>query len=244
MPNYSIRPIPICKFPADKGLMTYRLNYGQRIDVHCYIWYIETPEAKVIVDTGTTAETCNHHGFIGAQDIQSPEEGLRPLKLKPGDIDLVILTHLHWDHAANASKFTKARFVIQKTELDFAKNPHPVVASAYDLNSFKDLDFEVVDGDKEILKGVKVLFTPGHTPGVQSVAIETSKGQAIITGFCCTSANFEPPIELKARGIQIITPGIHTNTLQAYDSVIRVKQIADIILPSHDAGFLVKDRIP
>ncbi len=244
MTKYCIRPIPICKFVLDKGLMTYRLNYGQLIELVHYIWYIETSEAKLLVDTATNAKTCTAHGYPSAQDIQSVEAGLRQLNLKPEDIDLVILTHLHWDHATNASKFTKARFVIQKAELDFALQPHPAVALSFDVNLFKDLNFEIVDGDKEILKGVKVLFTPGHTPGTQSVAIDTAKGLAVITGFCCISANFEPPVELKARGMQIITPGIHTNTLQAYDSIVRVRQIADIILPSHDVSFLNKDRIP
>jgi len=118
------------------------------------------------------------------------------------------------------------------------------VASAYDEKLFKDLNFEIVDGDKEIMEGVNVLLTPGHTPGAQSVSVETTQGLAIITGFCCVSDNFELTPELKAKGLQAVAPGIHVNLFQAYDSALRVKQTADILLPLHDASFIDRDRIP
>jgi len=244
MAKYSIRPIPICKAPFDKGLMTYRLNYGRMVDLCAYIWYIEGAESKILVDAGVRADMYLAHGYSKAENIQTMEEGLGKLKLRPEDIDIVILTHLHWDHVAFASKFTKARFIIQKAELDFARHPHPANAAPYDEELFKDLNFEVVEGDKEIIEGVKVLFTPGHTPGGQSVAVKTSKGMAIIPGFCCISDNFEVPPELKAKGLQIVPPGLHVNLFQAYDSTLRVKQAADIIVPPHDMRFIGRDRIP
>jgi len=115
MSKYSIRPIPICKAFLDKGLMTYRMNYGQMVELYAYIWYIEGSELKVIVDTGVGAEMYSEHELSGA-DVQSVEECLGRLKLGPEDIDVVILTHLHWDHVALAYKFTKARFIVQKSD--------------------------------------------------------------------------------------------------------------------------------
>ena len=132
MAQYSIRPIPICKAPFDKGLMTYRMNYGQRTEVSVYIWYIEGSEPKIIVNTGAEADMYLAHGYSKAKNIQTVEEGLSKLKLRPEDIDIVILTHLHWDHVAFASKFAKAKFIVQKAELDFALNPHPANAAPYD----------------------------------------------------------------------------------------------------------------
>lgn len=244
MANYSIRPVPICKQTMDKGFMTWRMNYGQQIDAGNYLFYIEGPKLNIIVDTGASAEMFTARGYGGATDVQTVEEGLGKLNLKPEDIDIVIITHLHWDHAAFVHKFTKAKVIIQKTELDFARNPHPANASAYDEKFIKDINIEVVDGDEEIVAGVKVLLTPGHTPGNQSVVVETAKGLAIICGFCSTSDNFELPPELRARGVQILPPGLHVNLFQAYDSTLRIKQEADIILPLHDAKFLDEHRIP
>jgi len=84
---------------------------------------------------------------------------------------------------------------VQKAEIEFARNPHVTQARYYDKELIEGLNFEIIDGDRQIIDGIRVLLTPGHTPGGQSVAIETPKGTAIITGFCCTRENFEPPEE-------------------------------------------------
>ena len=243
MAKYYIRPIPLCRGPRDKSQWLYRMNCGETVDSCNYAWYIEGSEPKILVDTGAKAEMYQAHG-LSEEDIQSLEEGLSKLELKPEQIDIVILTHLHWDHVALASKLTRAKFIVQKAELEFAQNPHPATAPEYDANLFKDLNFEVIEGDREIIEGVKVFLTPGHTPGGQSVGVETLKGLAVITGFCCSLENFSPPPVFKAKGLTVVAPGIHTNALQAYDSVLKVKQIADIVLPLHDAAFMNKDRIP
>ena len=244
MAEYIIRPVPICKTFFDRGLMTYRMNYGQKVEVCTYLWYIEGSEPRIAVDTGAGADMYHAHGFADARDVYGIEEGLGRFKLKSDDIDIIILTHLHWDHMGFAHKFARAKFIIQKAELDFARQPHPIAASAYDKRLFSDLNFEVVDGDREIIDGVRVLLTPGHSPGAQSVAIGTAQGLAVITGFCCISDNFEMTPEMEERGLQIVAPGLHVNAFQAYDSALKVKQIADIIVPQHDAGFIDRDKIP
>ena len=209
-----------------------------------YVWYIEGSNPKVLIDAGASIEGYQARK-LKQEHIQSLEEGLAKLGVSADDIGIVILTHLHWDHCAFSHKFTKAKFIVQKAELDFGLNPHPANASAYTLDYYKDLNIEVVDNeDKEIVEGVRVLFAPGHTPGTQSVAVETAKGLAIIAGFCGTADNFEPPPELKARGAQIIPCGLHVNLFQSYDSTLRIKQEADIIVPLHDAKFLDEKSIP
>jgi len=149
------------------------------------------------------------------------------------DIGLVILTHLHPDHVAEASRFTKAKFLIQKDELEFARNPHPAVASGYVQEFFKELNFMVLSGDKKICDGLSVIKTPGHTEGGQSVCIETTKGIVIISGLCTIRENFEPPPPVSDT-MSVIFPTIHTNVLEAYDSLMKIKKIADILLPLHD----------
>lgn len=210
-----------------------------------YIWYIEGSEPKVLVDAGCRAEWLVSQGRP-MEDIQSVEEGLNKSGVKPEDIDIVILTHLHSDHVQLASKFVRAKFIVQKAELDFALNPHPMVAKmgTYDKRFLKDLNMEVIEGDKEIIDGVRVVLTPGHTPGNQSVVVETLKGTAIITGFCCTLDNFAPPPEARAKGFEVIAPAMHCDPLQAYDSALKVKHSADIIIPLHESSFIGKDRLP
>jgi len=105
------------------------------------------------------------------------------------------------------------------------------------------LNFEVIEGDKEIVEGVRVLFTPGHSAGGQSVVIDTAKGTAIISGFCCIRENFEPPEPLKEM-VPIILPGIHLNPIELYDNVLKVKSLADILIPIHDVESVDKTQIP
>ncbi len=180
------------------------------------------------------------------EDIQSVEEGLGKLGLRPEDIEIVILTQLHRDHIQLASKFVRAKFIVQKAELDFALNPHPLIAmeGSYQKAFFQNLNMEVIEGDREILDGVRVIFTPGHTPGGQSVVIETPKGTAVIPGFCCTNANFEPPPKARAKGFEVVVPARHYDLLQAYDSIVKVKNTGYIILPLHEPSLKDRDRLP
>lgn len=241
--SYHVRPIPLCKGFRDRSQWTYRINYGQKVLSCSYVWYIEGSKDRILVDAGVNAKLFRERG-IPDEDVQSLEEGLKKLELVPRDIGTVLMTHLHWDHVALASSFSNAKFFVQRREYDCAMNPHPAVAAAYQKNLFVNLDIELLDGDQDIAEGIKVFLTPGHTPGSQSVGIETSEGLAIITGFCCSFENFFPPPEARAIGLEVVPPGIHMDLFKAYDSVARVKQMADIIIPLNDAKFLEVDCIP
>ena len=244
--RYYIRPIPLIKSRKDLSAFTYLMNFGKTIDIATYAWYIEGAERKILVDTGATVDL--FRARFGPEEyveaVQPIEEGLRRFGLTPEDIDIVILTHLHWDHVGLGFKFRKAKFVVQKAELDYANNPHPMISHIYIKDTFEGLDYELVEGDLEIIEGVKVLLTPGHAPGAQSVAVNTEGGLVIIPGICSVVDNFNVPTALREQGHEVITPGIHLDAPQVYDSALKVKIMADIILPLHDISFMHKDRIP
>ena len=88
-----------------------------------------------------------------------------------------------------------------------------------------------------------MLFTPGHTLGGQSAAIETNKGKAIITSLCCVNGNFNTPPEVCER-LTFLLCGIHGDALKAYDSLLRISKAADIVIPLHEATFIDLDKIP
>lgn len=243
MANCIIRPIPIFESKIDKSLMTYRMNFGQTIRPIGYVWYIEGLKEKILVDGGASAHYLSVVRGLPSMELQTLETGLRKLGIGFGDIDLIILTHLHSDHVAEARRFPKAKFLIQKSELEFAQRPHPSVAPSYNKEFFDGIDFEAVNGDTKICEEISVLFTPGHTPGGQSVGIKTSQGVAIISGLCTIREIFEPPPSI-AKNTPIIIPGMHTNVLDAYDSILRIKEMADIIVPNHDPEFQNMSSIP
>jgi len=253
--NYVIHPIPLVKvleFPKLRMTCPFyagvHFDYGQMVPIVNYVWYLEGGEQNIIVDAGITGERLAARGHK-VEYIQTLDEGLRKVGLAVGDIDLLVMTHLHHDHITLAHKFPKVKVIVQRAELEFARNPHPFyVERTHDppdyMELIEGLDYEVVSGDAKIDDGIEVLFTPGHSAGGQSVAVKTAKGTAIIAGFCCIQENFEPPPELRERGASFIIPGMHLNALDAYDSMAKIKRLADLIIPLHEAQLIHKATIP
>jgi|UniRef100_A0A7C5AMC7 glyoxylase-like metal-dependent hydrolase (beta-lactamase superfamily II) len=237
MTTYRIHPLVVGMNETDQGIMTYLKGYGKRIWIPIYVFYLEGGPEKILVDTGleqflVPEEVPDRFGL----KVQEFEEALDSFGLAPEDIDIVIHTHLHNDHCENDYKCKNARVYVQRAEYEFFKNPHPV-----DHRYFPDLldEVEVVllEGDQEIVPGISVMLTPGHTPGGQSVVINTSQGRAVITGFCCNDQNFPksgPPVP----------PGVHLNLISAYESLKRVKETADLLIPLHDLSVGLKRSIP
>jgi len=238
-----IHPIPTFEAWIDKSLMTYRMNFGQTISNIGYAWYIEGLKEKVLIDAGVSVYYLTTVRGMQAREIQTVGSGLAKLGLSYADIDLIIFTHLHHDHVAEAKRFPKARFLVQKEELEFANKPHPSYAPSYHKEFFGGLNFEVLNGDTRICEELSVLFTPGHSPGGQSVSVKTAKGTAIIAALCTIRENFDPPAPIR-ESMPVITPGMHTNALEAYDSVLRIKEMADIVIPAHEPEFQSKSSIP
>jgi N-acyl homoserine lactone hydrolase len=164
------------------------------------------------------------------------EEALATLNLTPAEIDIIIHTHLHNDHCENDYKCTNAEVYVQKAEREFLNNPHPVDHRYYP-DILDDVQVVEIEGDANIVDGIDVIFSPGHTVGGQSVAINTSEGRAVITGFCCNDKNF--PTAGPA-----IAPGVHIDLTEAYDSIQKIKEMADILIPLHDPGVGTRKTIP
>ena len=238
---------------GDCGFMTYLINYGQPIVRPYVMWYIRAGNKNVLVDSAIEAEDYRncHPGFNKwpFEAVQSFEEALATVNCLPTDIDIVIQTHLHIDHVYNTTKCKNALVYVQEDELQFALNPHPIFEILYPKEIIKKIKFEVIKGDQPILPGIEVMLVPGHSHGGQAVVIETTKGKAVISGFCSIEENFYPPVDVKTRispfaSYPVIAPGIHTNLFQAYESVTKVKNIAKILIPLHDPIMAVKKQIP
>jgi len=228
-----IRPLPTLRIELDKSAMTYLMNMGQKIAVPAYIFYIDGPDKNIIVDSGCPAELGRKYWSEPVDDIKLFEDVLKDVGLTPKDIDIVIHTHLNWDHVGNSSKCTNARLITHEDELAFAMLKHPYLPGPYQPELYKNLKFETIKSDQEITEGVKTVFTPGHSPGGLSVAVDTTRGKAVIPGLCTIKDNFDPPEEIRAFFPEAMTPGIHTNAVQAYESIIKIKKMADVVLPMH-----------
>jgi N-acyl homoserine lactone hydrolase len=234
---YIIHPLAVGFNETDQGIMTYQRYYGKRIILPIYTFAIKGGDRKILVDTGI-------EDFMPSQEIEEQvgfpimqfEEALDKIGWKPEEVDIIIHTHLHNDHCENDVLCTNAEVYVQQAEIDFFNDPHPIDHRYYP-DVLEGVNLKIINGDAKILNGIGVLFTPGHTPGGQSVVVETSKGKAIITGLCCNAENFPP-------GGGVIAPGVHLDAIQAYESMRRIKAAADIIIPIHDLEIGRKKIIP
>jgi len=247
MNTYTIHPIVVGTKVFDKGMMTYQHDYGTPYTIPIYAWYLSGGDKKILIDTGEMhpVQSEDREKAIGGP-IHTLEQGLARFDLGPADIDIVIHTHLHADHCENDYKCENARFYIHEQELRTISNPHPL-----DYRYVEDFIFEireagqidVVREDKELLPGISVMHTPAHTPGGMTVFIDTEQGKTAITGFCVIRENFEPPPRIRAMEMEVIPPGTNTNPYRAYDIMLRVREMADRIIPLHEPAFASMDRI-
>jgi glyoxylase-like metal-dependent hydrolase (beta-lactamase superfamily II) len=239
--KYKIHPIVLGSKNFDKSMMTYQFNNGKPFVVPIYSWYLEGGSKNILIDTGEfmPLKSKEREEALGA-NIYTFEEGLAKYGLSPDKIDIVIHTHLHNDHCENDSRCKNAVFYVHEKELKQVHDPHPL-----DYRYMEDyiLDIEAnnqivsLQKDTEILPGIKMIYTPAHSPGGMSVLIDTEKGKVLITGFCVIDENFNPPPNVIGMGMEVIPPGTLINSYEAYDILLKVKEMADIIVPLHEPRF-------
>ena len=243
MPAYKIKPLPLSKMQLDMGFMTYVRNYGTKKWLGVYTWYIEGGDKHILVDTGADAEFISSYRGLPAEEIMSFEDALATVSLQPADIDLVIQTHLHYDHCGKTKKCKNAKVVVQEQELNFALSPHPIMAVFYYKPFYEDIQFTCVKGACEIEPGIDLIPVPGHTPGAQAVSVDTDEGKVTISGFCCIKENFELTAA-ESKIWPVLTPGYHTSAVDSFDSAVRIKEMGGILIPQHDLSFSERKTIP
>ena len=248
MTQYKIHPIVTGTKIFDKTMMTYQHGYGETYTIPIYCWYLEGGDRKVLVDTGEMKpiQSEDREKNIGGK-IYTFEQGLSRWGLSPEDIDVVIHPHLHNDHCENDYKCVNATFYVHEKELERIHEPHPLdfrYLEDYILDVEENGQIHKVTGDTEILPGIQVIHTPAHTEGGLTVLVETAAGKAAITGFCVIQENFYPPKQVTAMEMEVIPPGTHMNTYEAYDILVRVKNMAQILLPLHEPKFAAIETIP
>jgi glyoxylase-like metal-dependent hydrolase (beta-lactamase superfamily II) len=248
MSLFRIRPMVMGTKIFDKSMMTFQWGQGQTYTIPIYSWYLEGGDQKILVDTGEMKpiQSEDREKAVGGR-IYTFEEGLARHGLTPEDIDLVIHTHLHNDHCENDFKCANARIYVHEKEIERIHDPHPL-----DYRYLADYIEEVeengqivtVSKDMEIVPGLRVIHTPAHTEGGLTVLVDTQAGLAAITGFCVIMENLDPPREVRAMEMEVIPPGTHVNVYEAYDQLIRVRDLADILIPLHEPAFAKRDVIP
>ncbi len=101
-----------------------------------------------------------------------------------------------------------------------------------------------MNGDQALFNGIELIHVPGHSLGGQAVSIQTRDGKAVISGFCSIKENFYPKKTHPMAGHPVLLPGIMVDALKAYQSILKLREKADIILALHDPDLLEMKSIP
>jgi glyoxylase-like metal-dependent hydrolase (beta-lactamase superfamily II) len=160
------------------------------------------------------------------------------LGVDPDEIDAIVFTHLHWDHVQNMKEFKNARYIAPKAEIEMAYNPLPLYYRTYESPvlgiepAYNGCAFEMIDKETEVLPGITMFPTHGHSVGHMGVTVATTGGDIVICGDAIFEArNLEPNVDEKWR---YWVPARFVNSYEGWKSVEEIDKRADYVLPCHD----------
>ena len=180
-------------------------------------------EKKILFDTGSYG------------DRKNLLLGLKKLGVRIEEIDIVFISHLHFDHCLNIELFESAEILVSKRELEYVlsgeyKNCLDPYIPLTVVKNFSKI-FHLISDNEEIIKGIRTILLPGHTPGNTGLLIKDKR--VILTGDAVKSArdfinNFPPPSFYS-----------RTEALRSYEII---KRKADLIIPGHDRPFRMEGK--
>ena len=195
MPHFKIYPLSTGTFYTAETSLLYYLandaNPGVKIPAVYWMFVLRGPDVVILVDNGpgdpATWGAKYHHNYERLPD-QEPIAALKKLGLSPDAVDIVINTHLHWDHCHANHLFSKATIRVQAAEIQEALKPVPAHRSLYTPAEANPPWIQAmsrtvpVNGDEELLPGIQILALPSHTIGFQSVLVDTAIGPILVAG--------------------------------------------------------------
>lgn len=215
----------------------------QKIRMSYYFWVIQNDDLTVVVDTGVSES-------VGVKRNRSPtckpEKLLAQIGIRPDQVDHLILTHLHFDHASNLKLFPNATIYLQESELSFWLSKHsqyPIFKDVVEPDDILEIVRLLYSGKVVLTEEHQALFpgialhkTGGHTPGLQVVEVDTVKGKAVIASDAVkTFENYQ-------NGIPDPFLTDIPSVLNGYEKIKKILGSSSHMFPGHDARIMKKYR--
>ncbi len=226
--------------PRKLAVVLWWEDWDKNTEMNYYVWAIKGKDEIIVVDTGSYLSLANQRKLTY---YVNPVEVLGSIGANKTNVKKVIITHCHWDHLAGIEMFLQAFpeavFYIQEKEFDFWTN-NPIAkrapfAKVTDEKTIKALAqlggtprLQQIPGDAEIMPGIELILAPGHTTGLQAVAVNTVKGTAIVASDCAfVHESFEQDIPNS-----VITDLVAW--MGSFDKLRAKASSIDLIFPGHD----------
>ena len=247
LPEYEVYAVRYGSQPRSRrGNFLHADSHDGPMPMDYYVWLIRGAGQVILVDTGFSAEAAakRQRGWR-----RCPIGALAVLGVQPEDVQHVVLTHLHYDHAGNLDKLPNATFHVQAEEMHYATGPcmcNALTRFAYSPEDVAQLvhhlykdRVEFHEGDDALQPGIELMHLGGHTRGLQAVRVHTQRGWITLASdamhFYENAERLNP------------FPIVH-NVDNAIAAIRRVRRLAgspDFIVPGHDPLVMqVFQRLP
>jgi N-acyl homoserine lactone hydrolase len=237
----------------DKTVSTYRRGQGQIIEAPILAYLIETANGRILYDVGCDhakiadpAGKARYYDPIGIavpqmDEAQRVPRHLARLGLRPSEVDVIFIGHLHFDHAGGLRDLRRcgcgAEIHLQHDELAAARSGEDSAVFADDLidDAGTPLQFKLQTGEYEVLPGVRAISTPGHTAGHMSMWIELPRGAPVL--LAGDAADLQENLDDE------VAPGTlwQEREAEAVASIRKLKALAAetgaTVWPNHDMAF-------
>jgi len=218
-----------------------------------YGYAIKHPRGVVLVDTGfgTVFGDTGRRGEVRRErdgqlmvwpwSRRHTNEALADHNIDPGDVRYIINTHLG-DHSGDNIDFKEATFFIQEPEINYVRNAFPADNPRRTRWDFPGARIEVLAGeDVEVLPGIRAIFTPGHTPGHQSVLVDDGGGKQLFVGDAVYTADiYNRKEEMTEQHRAWHAQGANPHWFESMEKLKRID--ADVLHFAHDPDILRPDR--
>lgn len=236
MKNYKITTLKMGDLVAEKSSLTMGKDFGKYITIPIWSVVIEGNGHKIVVDTGIRSLKWVKQ-YLGDQyDVfqekdETMEGALKAIGWKTEDVDIVINTHLHYDHAGCNHLFTNAKFYVQRAEWDYAfdcveNQKCFYFEELYGWKAVRYTQWKFVDGESEILPGIRLIPLGGHTVGSQGILVKTDEGEVFLAG---DAANLGENLW------ENNLPNIMVDVDSGYRALEIIRSRANSFIPFHDS---------
>ncbi len=235
--NFTTRATSVNKTPVHKW-----------IKIPIYAVLIDHPQAKILYDTGCASNSMEgkwpeyhtiENTYTFTED-QRFDNQLQKAGFKPEDIDIVVMSHMHLDHAGNLDMFKHADVYVHKE--DFAnglvvthKSPDPNTYGGYIRADLEvPCNFKLVEDEFELVPGVQILNLPGHSPGVLGLMVHLKNSGTLIfpSDALYSRENYGPPPRIS---------GIFYDSINFFKTIEKIRKLEKKydaqVMFSHDIGF-------
>jgi len=231
---FEIQAVKVGQWTDAGPRIFYLGDCSEEVLIYTYFWILRDGTNTVLFDVGVDYADGKaiYPGMIQQAD-ERPSVALAARGVSPEQVTHVVLSHLHWDHCTpTLDAYANARIYVQRRELETVLSPpHPWFANFTFPQTIAKLAGEwkdrvhLVDGEEEVLPGLRAFWTGGHTPGHQSLLVETADGPVVLAG----------DVVFYGRSLADDAPcGFNSSLVECLLAMERMRQMGCPVVPGHD----------